>query len=304
MWFLRLGAVAIVAAASALDILDTPDYQKCANGLFNQVKEKLDTDMNALNVKLMNVMNVTLKVQQQCTTTPSPAVPQGTQEVSGSNLPTLFQKIEIMEETLNQMQRKLSALATVEDLTQMENSIKNKVEETMMNVEDMVNDSAKKQDVIEVVNESVKVVLGSIEEAQRQCANEVTGAALVTQEVAALKGSVNEMEANFVEMTKRLEGMVTQILNFTQLSLPTLPPSTTTPQGPVYPCEDSTFPGNPGYDVCQAVLRFDKCRLRTVAYHCCHTCTSHNKLPEMGPWRYENASRVVNTLDVFRFFSL
>ncbi|KAK8385079.1 hypothetical protein O3P69_012109 [Scylla paramamosain] len=74
--------------------------------------------------------------------------------------------------------------------------------------------------------------------------------------------------------------------------------------GPVYPCKDSTFPGSPGYDVCQAAVRFNRCRLQTVAYHCCHTCTSHNKLPEMGPWRYENASRVVNTLDVLRFFTL
>ncbi|KAK8385254.1 hypothetical protein O3P69_012224 [Scylla paramamosain] len=300
--------------------------------------------MNALNMKLMNV---TLKVEQLCAATPRPSISQRPQEISGSNLMlTLLHKIETMEETLNQMQRKLSVVEnrpTVimeeEFRPQIPQVYRTTTPRTMTGDERTEQQCVTRQEVEEMLNASVKLVVGSIEEALGQCASEdkvkevldevvevqegveqvaavtgqareeaqrcpLEGAALVTQEVAALKGSVNEMEANFVEMTKRLEGMVTQILNFTQLSLPTLPPSTTTPQGPVYPCEDSTFPGNPGYDVCQAVLRFDKCRLRTVAYHCCHTCTSHNKLPEMGPWRYENASRVVNTLDVFRFFSL
>ncbi|KAK8385253.1 hypothetical protein O3P69_012224 [Scylla paramamosain] len=313
--------------------------------------------MNALNMKLMNV---TLKVEQLCAATPRPSISQRPQEISGSNLMlTLLHKIETMEETLNQMQRKLSVVEnrpTVimeeEFRPQIPQVYRTTTPRTMTGDERTEQQCVTRQEVEEMLNASVKLVVGSIEEALGQCASEdkvkevldevvevqegveqvaavtgqareeaqrcpLEGAALVTQEVAALNGSVHKMEANFVEMTKLLQMSIEEILNFTRLPPPTLPPTTTTtttttthipttptPPGAVYPCEDSTFPGSPGYDVCQAAVRFNRCRLQTVAYHCCHTCTSHNKLPEMGPWRYENASRVVNTLNVLRFFTL
>ncbi|XP_063847173.1 uncharacterized protein LOC135092522 [Scylla paramamosain] len=284
MWLLWLAAV---AAVSTLALPDTPDYQICANGLFSQVKQKFDSDMNALDDKLMNV---TFQIEQLCAGTPRPAVPEGTQEVSGSNpMLTMLQKIEIMEETLNQMQRKLNASATKPNLTEMQNSVDSSIEASKVEVQTLLESTVKKQDVKDIFNGGMNEVVKALE----HFANKDT--VLVT-----LNGSVYKMETDFVERTERLEEMVTQILNFTRLH----PPSTTTPSGPVYPCKDSTFPGSPGYDVCQAAVRFNRCRLQTVAYHCCHTCTSHNKLPEMGPWRYENASRVVNTLDVLRFFTL
>ncbi|KAK8385255.1 hypothetical protein O3P69_012224 [Scylla paramamosain] len=133
--------------------------------------------MNALNMKLMNV---TLKVEQLCAATPRPSISQRPQEISGSNLMlTLLHKIETMEETLNQMQRKLSVVEnrpTVimeeEFRPQIPQVYRTTTPRTMTGDERTEQQCVTRQEVEEMLNASVKLVVGSIEEALGQCASE------------------------------------------------------------------------------------------------------------------------------------
>lgn len=100
-----------------------------------------------------------------------------------------------------------------------------------------------------------------------------------------------------------LEKTLADIFNATRLPTPAEATPVAAMLGTEYPCEDSTFPGN-NYGVCESAVKFNKCYQETVAYHCCRSCTDNDKLPEIGPWRYRNDTRVVNSLDVLRFFTL
>lgn len=112
-----------------------------------------------------------------------------------------------------------------------------------------------------------------------------------------------ERENWYKQKIASLENKLNEILNATLLPAPADGTPVTAMLGREYPCEDSTFPGN-NYGVCESAVKFNKCYQETVAYHCCRSCTDNDKLPEIGPWRYRNDTRVVNSLDVLRFFTL
>ncbi|MPC37446.1 hypothetical protein E2C01_030926 [Portunus trituberculatus] len=213
MWLARVAAVVgLCLGLDALDVPDTPDYLKCANGLFNQVQERLDTDMTALKDQLTGIQGL-------C----APAITQSTQLVSSpDNTLTLLEKIQVMEETINHMKGKLNAAATKDDLRETEVSISETVEAALTEIEGNVKGNLKEKDAKKLLNESVDVVVQSIGDLG-QCASE--------DKVAAVQERVHEMEQNYMEKIERLEEMVKEILNFTRTPLPTLPPSTITPPG-------------------------------------------------------------------------
>lgn len=166
------------------------------------------------------------------------------------------------------------------------------------------------------VLQEVKVVKSDIErvtndteatkEEVKRCTQQDTTQELrsVMTRMETLQGKVEGLEIGLEEDLQYVKGVLVEVFNNT---MPPPPPPTTSrptlPPGQITPCEDSTFRGTNAINVCQTAVRFNKCRLAAVAYHCCHTCTTEGRLPEMGPWRYVDQNRDVTTLDVVRFFA-
>ncbi|XP_063595359.1 uncharacterized protein LOC134772322 [Penaeus indicus] len=124
------------------------------------------------------------------------------------------------------------------------------------------------------------------------------------RDVASVVGG---LEGEVVQRLKALEELTEKINNNTLLPPPPPPPTTTTTTPrptttttaarQISPCLDSTFLGGGAtLDVCDAAVRFKKCQLDFVAYHCCRSCTDAGMVPEMGPHRYLNFSRRVSIL--------
>ncbi|XP_037793316.1 uncharacterized protein LOC119588749 [Penaeus monodon] len=68
----------------------------------------------------------------------------------------------------------------------------------------------------------------------------------------------------------------------------------TTPES-MAECLDSQFMGGRNsMDVCSLAVRYNKCRLQVVAYHCCRSCTDAGHTPEVGPHRFLDYPRRVD----------
>lgn len=344
MWFLRLAVVAVLCGLGALDIPDPPDYQKCANSLFAQMKVKLATEMRELNRTIGDVAG---KVERLC----------GAEDNQ--------QQIQVVQSSMA-----AEAPATAGDVASMKTGLERKLSDFHKDVKRIVQATAKKSDIVNGLSSNNDVLLDAIGTAMEQCTddqliNEINttlaqnhqlllaslqdvlmvcgeqqddadsqtenkkvltaiqtavGQCVTKQQVEESLASTNAelsviktavelitseaqaREERYMARIASLEEMLAEILNATRqqqqqlIQVPAL-------GGTVYPCEDSTFPRN-NYGVCESAVRFNKCYLETVAYHCCRTCTDNDKLPEMGSWRYRNDNREVNSLDVLRFFTL
>lgn len=82
---------------------------------------------------------------------------------------------------------------------------------------------------------------------------------------------------------------LTQHINGQSPQLPTtlIPTGAPFSEGTLRECEDSEFiGGKQSIDVCSAAVKYNKCYMQVVAYHCCRTCTDAGQIPEVGPHRY------------------
>lgn len=71
--------------------------------------------------------------------------------------------------------------------------------------------------------------------------------------------------------------------------------SAPTTQESMAECLDSQFMGGRNsMDVCSLAVRYNKCRLQVVAYHCCRSCTDAGHTPEVGPHRFLDYPRRVD----------
>ncbi|XP_066958456.1 uncharacterized protein [Macrobrachium rosenbergii] len=67
------------------------------------------------------------------------------------------------------------------------------------------------------------------------------------------------------------------------------------PGGQMGECEDSEFLGSTlDMRVCNAAVRYSKCYIQIIAYHCCRSCTAAGLLSETGPHRYLNLPRKIS----------
>ncbi|KAG7169998.1 uncharacterized protein LOC121864924 [Homarus americanus] len=112
--------------------------------------------------------------------------------------------------------------------------------------------------------------------------------------------ALEEAENMMMERLQALEE-ITQALNNNLKVAPTItiPQSTsTTPPGTLSTCMDSLFVGphaaQKSSNLCKTAMRYDKCSLQIVAYHCCRTCTDAGHIPEIGPHRFLHYPRLVN----------
>lgn len=128
--------------------------------------------------------------------------------------------------------------------------------------------------------------------------------------IRSVASAVGGLEGEVAARLGALEELAEKINNNTLLPPPPPPPSTTTTTtttttprptttttASISPCLDSTFVGGGAMlDVCDAAVRFKKCRLDFVAYHCCRSCTDAGMITEMGPHRYLAFDRKVSIL--------
>ncbi|XP_064110977.1 uncharacterized protein LOC135218537 [Macrobrachium nipponense] len=84
--------------------------------------------------------------------------------------------------------------------------------------------------------------------------------------------------------------------NLSRQNLPTMAePDGNEQQGQTGDCEDSEFLGSSlDMRVCNAAVRYNKCYIQMIAYHCCRSCTDAGLLPETGPHRYMNLPRKIS----------
>ncbi|KAK8754290.1 hypothetical protein OTU49_015421 [Cherax quadricarinatus] len=127
-----------------------------------------------------------------------------------------------------------------------------------------------------------------------------------------LAGKLDGVAADLSGRLTTLEVTVKEIKNNTEIP-PTAPPTTTTTttttttlppttKGPLVACEDSVFRGSsPNLSVCAAAVRFKKCQLQFVSFHCCHSCTDAGQIPTLGSWRYLNYPREVTILQALNY---
>nr|XP_045603921.1 bromodomain-containing protein DDB_G0280777-like [Procambarus clarkii] len=149
-----------------------------------------------------------------------------------------------------------------------------------------------------------------------QAAGNITGALHDLKDLAmnnnrnldTLSSTLQEVTSDLKRRLTALEGTVSKIDNNTQPPTSTTTTTTTTTPlppttlGPLTPCEDSTFIGSSStLSVCSAAVRFKKCRLQFVAFHCCSSCTADGQIPAMGSWRYLNYPRTVTILQALNY---
>lgn len=389
--FLRVAVVAVLCGLiGSLDIPDTPDYQKCANTLFSQMKLKLATEMRQLNQTIAGVagkfeavcggqLQQEGQIQVVHTSGPPPAtaedlsamVTQLDRKLSDSQreikrIVAVSAKKQDLKDSLvenngilshaieemvgvcatgrhvadslaanNELLAETLGEAILESLIhdnetdiQLENSrklvdiqtavegclTKEQVEESLATTNTELTNikieiTTTKEQVAESLantNAELSAIKAEVTETKEGVEERLdfTNEALTTikSQMTQLKAEAQEREDCYLAKIASLEEILAVILNATTMPPPTQAPQLTA-QGTVYPCEDSTFPRN-NYGVCESAVRFNKCYLETVAYHCCRTCTDNDMIPEMGPWRYRNDARVVNSLNVLRFFTL
>ncbi|XP_071513671.1 uncharacterized protein [Panulirus ornatus] len=110
--------------------------------------------------------------------------------------------------------------------------------------------------------------------------------------------ALEDAEHMLVDRLQTLEDLTQQLTDSMAISSPDMTSesdsSTTTP-GAVSACLNSQFIGVQAYgDLCSTAVRYKKCSLQIVAYHCCQTCTEARQIPEMGPHRFLHYPRRVS----------
>ncbi|XP_064095038.1 CAP-Gly domain-containing linker protein 1-like [Macrobrachium nipponense] len=195
------------------------------------------------------------------------------------------------------MKHEMSQLLTKEEMQEHHNELKTKLEETFSIYENQSrcdDDTSKLEEISGKLTKS-DLVLEEVHEYLRndsrnaQCSSAMNDIAELIgklgdnmsdncNSVTALDSFVQSMQKSFID---KLEEMQNIAETYHEKATPE--EETQVPQVPVRPppgkfdpadCIDSTFTGSTGrsLEVCQAAVRFQKCHLEFVAFHCCGSC--------------------------------
>ncbi|KAG7169999.1 uncharacterized protein LOC121864929 [Homarus americanus] len=151
---------------------------------------------------------------------------------------------------------------------------------------------------------------GAVQTSATHCTEHTSDTANnLTQLINVLTENVSNYDASLSDITEDLVNVVTlmetklaavedkvaEIHSNTQPAPTTTTTTTTKAPAILRPCENSDFKGSADkLDVCNAAVRFKKCHLQFVAFHCCRSCTEAGQIEGTGPWRYLNYPRQIS----------
>ncbi|KAK3849027.1 hypothetical protein Pcinc_044202 [Petrolisthes cinctipes] len=293
----------VVTADQVIDeVLLIPDTNKIVQQLEEAMKRQLKrserllvTEMATLDGKIEQLTQ-DLQDLKDSVATRNPAVEDANTEV--------IDEIGTVKAQVSAMLTQVAGLASHEDLTALKAKMATAIsglanKETVATIlEDVITEQL--QQVTLKVDE-VKETCGSCGQAGRGCERVKEGVeSLVAETLSTRDTQVNETIRRLLLSVDGIQEGLHEIANYTRP--PTIPEAdretlSETETRTQYPCEDSNFVlDGEEFDVCATAVRFKRCHMQSLAYHCCRSCTDSGQIPEDGPWRYINTSRTVTRI--------
>ncbi|KAK4307495.1 hypothetical protein Pmani_020747 [Petrolisthes manimaculis] len=279
------------------EILLIPDTDKIVQQLEEAMKRQLKrserllvTEMATLDGKIGQLTQELQHVKDSVASI-NPAMVDATNEVKG--------ELGTVKAQVSAMLTQVAALATHEDLI----ALKTKMATL---ISSLAKEDSLARILKEVLSEMLQEVSLKVDEVKETCdsCGQAAGGcerlregmkSLVAETLSTRDTQVNETINRLQLSVDGIQEGLHEIANYTRPK--TIPEVHETETRTQYPCEDSNFVfDEEEFDVCATSVRFKRCQIQTLAYHCCRSCTDSGQIPEDGPWRYMNYSRTVTRL--------